>query len=146
VAQRAGLVAPVAGEVAAAVPGVVVPVVPVVGVVPVVCVVPVVPVVPVAPGVLAGGVEAPGVVVPGVVVAGVVVPGLVVVPAAAGAVIVFVTAGGAGPGPRASFTSEAARTPKSSAPITIAAATGAFQLGVADRRVCAAAPQCRHQS
>ena len=100
----------------------------------------------VVPGVVVPGVVVPGVVVPGVVAPGVVVPGVVPVPAAAGAVIVRVTGGGAGPEPRASLTSAAASTPRSSAAMTIAAATGAFQLGVADRRVCAAAPQCRHQS
>ena len=78
-------------------------------------------------------------------VPGVVVPGAVV-PAAAGAVIVLVTVGGAGPGPRASFTRAAARTPSSSAATTIATARGAFQFGVADSLVWAAAPQCRHQS
>ena len=156
--QRAGDAAPDAGAPLPAAPEVVVPPVPPAPELPVLVPVPALPVDPVwvvvpgvvAPGVVVPGVVAPGVVVPGVVAPGVVVPGVVVpgvvVPAALGAVITVVAAGGAGPGPRASFTSAAARTPSSSAATTIATASGAFQLGVADRRVWAAAPQYRHQS
>jgi hypothetical protein len=115
----------------------------------------VVPVGDVAPGVLVPGVVVPGVVVPGVVVPGVLVagalaPGIVVVGAtgtlAAGAVVIVVVAVLAEPDPSASLTNAAASTPSASAATTASDAIGAFQLGVAARRVRAAAPQAMHQS
>jgi hypothetical protein len=107
--------------------------------------------------------DAPGVAVaPGVVVAGAgpvgVAPGAVdvapgvagvvaVVGAAAGVVTVVVTGGLVDePEPPASLTSAAASTPSASTAITATVAAGARQLGVAARRVRAAAPQFRHQS
>jgi hypothetical protein len=97
----------------------------------------------VAPGVVvaaAGPVEA----APGVVD---VAPGVAVVVAAAGVVTVIVTGGLVDePEPPASLTSAAASTPRASTAITATVTAGARQLGVAARRVRAAAPQFRHQS
>ena len=114
----------------------------------------------VAPGVVAPGVLEPGVLVPGVLEPGVLVPGLVVAGVlalgvvavgvtgtlAAGAVVTVVVAVVVEPEPPASLTSPAASTPSASAATTATAAMGAFQLGVAARRVRAAAPQAMHQS
>lgn len=61
---------------------------------------------------------------------------------AAGAVVTVVVTGAAPePEPPASLTSAAASTPSASTATTAIAATGPFQLGVAARRVRAAAPQ-----
>jgi len=88
---------------------------------------------PVAVVVAGGKVAAPGTVAVGVVVA-------------AGVVTVLVDGVGAGPESPASLTSAAASTPRASATVTAIVAAGAFQFGVAARRVRAAAPHCRHHS
>jgi hypothetical protein len=130
------------------VPGVTVPVavvpVPVVGVLA-----PGVAVVGVAPGVAVVAVLAPGVAVVGVVVvAGVVgVTGALAAGAVVTVVVTVVVAGLADElEPPASFTSAAASTPSASAAMAASVAIGIFQLGVAARRVRAAAPQFRHHS
>src|SRR5664280_1165459 len=124
-------------------PGPAVPPAPVVVVAPGVFVVP--------PGVLVVGVLAPGTAAPGVVAAGVVAaPGAGVVGAAgvlaAGVVMVVVAGAEEELESPASLTSAAARTASASAAMTATVAIGPFQLGVAARRVRAAAPQLRHQS
>jgi hypothetical protein len=112
----------------------------------------------VAPGVV--GVVAPGVEVvgvppafgvvaapPGRVLGVVAAPGTAVVGvAAAGRVTVVVAVAEDDLDPPASFTSAAASTAAARAATTAIVAIGAFQLGVAARRVRAAAPQRRHQS
>ena len=96
--------------------------------------------------VLAGAVVvAPGSTAPGVLVAGAAAVGVNGVLALAGPVVVIVVVA-VELEPPASLTSAAASTPRASAAVTAIAVTGAFQLGVAERRVRAAAPQRRHQS
>jgi hypothetical protein len=93
--------------------------------------------------VLAPGVSAPGVVVAGPVAAGVVVGAV----AAAGAVATVVVAElRLVPSLPASLTRAAASTPNDSAVTTATTMIGVFQLGDAERRVRAAAPQRRHHS
>jgi protein-disulfide isomerase len=124
----------------------------------------------VAFGVLAAGVVAVGVLAPGVPVVGVLVaPGVVVagVPGAVvagvpGAVVAALSVTGVlATGavlstvvatveselePPLSFTSAAASTPSESAATLASTAIGTLQLGVAARRVRAAAPQFKHHS
>jgi hypothetical protein len=116
----------------------------------------------VAFGVLAAGVVAVGVLAPGVPVVGVVVAPGVVVAGVPGAVVAAlgvtgVLATGAVLStvvatveselePPLSFTSAAASTPSESAATLASTAIGTLQLGVAARRVRAAAPQFKHHS
>lgn len=96
--------------------------------------------------VVALGAVAPGTAAPGVTVVGTPGTAAVGVVLLAAVVTVVVTEAAVDPDPPASLTSAAASTPSASAAITATVAIGAFQLGVAARRVRAAAPQRRHQS
>lgn len=103
------------------------------------------------PGAVAVGVLTLGVLAVGVLVVGVLAPGATVlvvggVMAAGAVVIVLVTATEPEPELPVSFTSAAASTPSDSATTLASTAIGTFQLGVAARRVRAAAPQFRHHS
>ncbi len=104
-----------------------------------------------APGLPVVGVLAPGAAVAGVLVVGALVLGAAVavvrgVVAAGAAVTVLVTAIELEPELPVSFTSAAASTPSDSAMTLASTAIGIFQLGVAAKRVRAAAPQFRHHS
>jgi hypothetical protein len=106
---------------------------------------------PVVAGVLVLGVLVAGVLVLGMLVVGTLVPGVVVLVAggivAAGVVVIVLTIAvvveSESP---VSFTMAAASTPSDSATTLASTAIGIFQLGVAARRVRAAAPQFRHHS
>jgi hypothetical protein len=101
-------------------------------------------------GMLAAGTVVPGVLVAGVLVRGVLVAGVLAAPAAAaGAVAVLVIAGVFAaelPELPASETSAALSAPRESRITALSAITGARQLGIAARRVRAAAPHRRHHS
>jgi hypothetical protein len=91
-----------------------------------------------------------GVLAPGGAIVGALAPGVVPVGVAGalavGVVVTVVVAGVVEPEPPASLTSAAASTPSAIAATTASTAIGVFQLGVAARRVRAAAPQAMHQS
>jgi hypothetical protein len=121
------------------------------GLVPVLTVPTLVPPPGVAPGAVAPPAVAPGVAAPGAVVPGAVVVGTAGLPSAgavaAGAVVrVLVTRVVVESELPARSTSAAVNTPSESATRATIAAIGLLQLGVAARRVRAAAPQRRHHS
>jgi hypothetical protein len=102
-------------------------------------------------GVLVAGALVAGVLALGVLVVGMLTPGVVVLDAGGiavvGAVVIVLTiAVVVEPESPVSCTTAAASTPSDSAATLASTAIGIFQLGVAARRVRAAAPQFRHHS